>query len=69
MLSQSYLAKNIMDRHELLENTIGALKEERQSFERVSLNSWFLPVMVLIGLLVDLLLVVGKLYIQYLQTI
>ena len=50
-----------MDRHELLESTIGALKEERQSFERVSFNSWFLPVMVLVGLLVDLLLAVGKL--------
>ena len=52
-----------MDRHELLESTIGVFNEERESFERVSFNFWFLPFMVLVGLLMDILLAVGKLYI------
>ena len=59
---ESFLAKNIMDRHELLEKTIGTLSEENKSFEMVCFNSWFLPVMVLVVLLMDILLAVGKFY-------
>ena len=50
-------AANIKARHELLEGAIGVLPEEEIAYKWVNQLSWILPVVVIIGALLDLLLV------------
>ena len=51
-------ASHIKARHELLEKAIGVFPEEVQAYERISMLSWTLPLIAIIGSLVDTILVV-----------
>ena len=50
-------AANIKARHELLEGAIGVLPEEEIAYKWVNQLSWILPIVVIIGALLDMLLV------------
>ena len=50
-------AANIKARHELLEGAIGVLPEEEIAYKWVNQLSWILPIIVIIGALLDMLLV------------
>ena len=54
----SQTASHVKARHELLEGAIGVFPEERQAYEKISLLSWLLPLIAIIGFLVDSILVV-----------
>ena len=54
----SQTASHVRARHELLEKAIGVFPEEKQAYERISMLSWILPLIVIIGSLVDTILVV-----------
>ena len=51
-------ASHIKARHELLEGAIGVFPEEKQAYEKISMLSWLLPLIAIIGALVDTILVV-----------
>ena len=51
-------ASHIKARHELLEGAIGVFPEEKQAYEKILMLSWILPLIVIIGSLVDTMLVV-----------
>ena len=51
-------ASHIKARHELLEGAIGVFPEEKQAYEKISILSWLLPLIAIIGALVDIILVV-----------
>ena len=51
-------ASHIKARHELLEGAIGVFPEEKQAYEKISILSWLLPLIAIIGALVDTILVV-----------
>ena len=50
-------AANIKARHKLLEGAIGVLPEEEIAYKLVNQLSWILPIVVIIGALLDMLLV------------
>ena len=50
-------AANIKARHELLEGAIGVLPEEEIAYKWVNQLSWILPVVIIIGAILDMLLV------------
>ena len=50
-------AANIKVRHKLLEGAIGVLPEEEIAYKWVNQLSWILPVVIIIGALLDMLLV------------
>ena len=51
-------ATHVKARHELLDRAIGVFPEEKQAYETISMLSWILPLIVIIGCLVDTVLVV-----------
>ena len=54
----SQTASHVKARHQLLEGAIGVFPEEKQAYERISMLSWILPLIVIIGSLVDTIFVV-----------
>ena len=51
-------ASHVKARHELLQGAIGVFPEEKQAHETLSILSWILPLIAIIGSFVDIILVV-----------
>ena len=51
-------ATHVKARHKLLDGAIGVFPEEKKAYETISMLSWILPLIVIIGSLVDTMLVV-----------
>ena len=51
-------ANHVKARHELLVGATGVFQEEKQAYETISMLSWILPLVALIGSLLDAILVV-----------
>jgi hydrogenase-4 membrane subunit HyfE len=51
-------ATNVTARHELLKKVIGVFPEEEKAYETICLLSWILPLIAIIGSLLDTILVV-----------
>ena len=58
----NFLAYNVIERHQLLEGAIGVFKEEVNAYTMVTNLCWVLPLIVVVGALIDCLLVVVYMY-------
>ena len=58
----NFVAYNVITRHQLLEGAIGVFKEEVYAYSMVTNLCWVLPLIVVVGALIDCLLVVIYMY-------
>ena len=58
----NFVAYNVIARHQLLEGAIGVFKEEAYAYSMVTNLCWVLPLIVVVGALIDCLFVVIYMY-------